>query len=594
MFKPLVWFRDSSGANGIMTRGCDRDVRLGRSPRVTKGREPPPLCARIDTVARLIPDDFDLTDLPPSEQRVCEALLQGLDDTWVVVPKVPLVENGQDAEIDIVAASRTHGVVLFEVKGGLIRVVDGTWMQYDRPLRTSPTEQVTRAKHMLVRRLKAVGIDLHNLYITHAVALPDVGVIPSEGLGPDAPAETLFGSVELSRPATAVAALFREHHPIPDDRFARFIRALRPNLVLESADTALLPITIRRIDSETRARLGVLQTLDGNGRVLVTGGAGSGKTWLVVEWARRAVARGERTVVITFNRPLADHLAWTLRDCGPSLTVTTYHDLIRQLLEPHGFVISPQTDRSYWEHVPTQALLDHAALVGTPFDTVIIDEGQDMRPHWLPSIEMLIDPTATPPRLLMVADPTQAIYVDPWVSPLGMTTATLEHNLRSARSVAQVVQRLGGPQPLPESKGEVTVTHLRAGGKREVRKRVRSVIAALVRDHGVPLSQIAVLTLRLDVRDDLLTGADEDPDALPLARWEHRSEERVLCETVHRGKGLERAAVIVVDITDAPEQQLVYIGASRATWSLTLVGTDALADVAGVAPQARETRTPVD
>ncbi|MEN9506581.1 MAG: hypothetical protein RI958_2507 [Actinomycetota bacterium] len=560
---------------------------IGVQPGRPKEGEPTRLSARIEAVAQLIPDDFDLADLPTSERRVCTALLQGLDDSWVVVPKVPLVENGHDAEIDIVVASPTHGAVLFEVKGGLIKVTDGTWMQYDRPLRVSPPEQVTRAKHMLVRRLKALGLDLRDLFITHAVALPDVGEIPAEGLGPDAPAETLFGSIELSRPAGPVTALVHEHHPIPAERFARFVRALRPNLVLQSADTALLPITIRRIDSETRARLGALQTLDSNGRVLVTGGAGSGKTWLVVEWARRAVARGERTAVITFNRPLADHLAWTLRDCGPSLVVTTYHELIRQLLEPHGFVISPQTDRSYWEHVPTQALLDHADVVGTPFDTVIVDEGQDMRPHWLPSIEMLIDPSAATPRLLMVADPTQAIYVDPWQPPTGMTTATLEHNLRSAHSVAQVVERLGGPRPLPESNGEVTVTHLRAGGKREVRKRVRSVIGSLVGDHGVPLSQIAVLTLRLDVRDDLLAAAAEDPDSLPLSRWEHRSEEHVLCETVHRGKGLERAAVIVVDITDAPEPQLVYIGASRATWSLTLVGTDALADVAGVAPQAR-------
>jgi hypothetical protein len=554
-------------------------------------RNSPGLSARIDTVARLIPDDFDLNDLPKSEQRVCAALLQGLDDSWVVVPKVPLVENGHDAEIDVVVASPTHGVLLFEVKGGLIKVVDGTWMQYDQPLDTSPPDQVTRAKHMLVRRMKAMGIDLHNLFIKHAVAMPDVGEIPPEGLGADAPAELLFGSVELSRPAESIGALFREHHPVPADRFARFVRALRPNLVLQSADTALLPITIRRIDADTRARLGALQTLDSNQRVLVTGGAGSGKTWLVVEWARRAVTRGERTVVITFNRPLADHLAWVLRGSGPLLVVTTYHDLIRQLLEPHGFVIPTQTDRSYWEQVPTQALLDHAAMVGTPFDTVIIDEGQDMRPHWLPSIEMLIDPTTPSSRLLMVADPTQAIYVDPWEPPHAMMTATLEHNLRSTHSVAEVVQRLGGPRPLPESRGEVTVTHLRAGGKREVRKRVRSTIASLVTDHGVPLSQIAVLTLRLEVRDDLLEGALSNPDELPLARWEHRSEAHALCETVHRGKGLERAAVIVVDITDEPEQQLVYIGASRATWSLTLVGSDALAAVAGIEPQRRGDET---
>jgi hypothetical protein len=43
--------------------------------------------------------------------------------------------------------------------------------------------------------------------------------------------------------------------------------------------------------------------------------------------------------------------------------------------------------------------------------------------------------------------------------------------------------------------------------------------------------------------------------------------------------------VVLIDITDAPEPQLVYIGASRAMWSLTLVGKDVLAATAGVEPQ---------
>ena len=56
-------------------------------------------------VARLLPDDFELGALEPSEQRVCRALLAGLDDSWLVVPQVPVVADGQDGEIDIVLVS---------------------------------------------------------------------------------------------------------------------------------------------------------------------------------------------------------------------------------------------------------------------------------------------------------------------------------------------------------------------------------------------------------------------------------------------------------------------------------------------------------
>jgi hypothetical protein len=499
---------------------------------------------------------------------------------------VPIVDDGKDAEIDVVLASPTHGVVVVEVKGGLISVRDGTWFQYDKALKKSPVAQVRRAKHVLMNRMRSIGIDLHGLWIHHAVALPDVGSIPAEGLGPDASREILLGAAELADPAPAIEQIVRERGPVVLDRYTRFLRALRPEIVLEGADTAVMPVATRRIDSDTRSRLEALHGLDANPRVLVTGGAGTGKTWLVVEWAKRADQRGERTLVLTFNRPLADHLAHILDDTD--VLVTTYHDLIVRLLTPYGFAIIDRPDRDYWESVPTAALEAHADRVGTPFDTVIIDEGQDMRPRWLASIEQLIDP-AGPRRLLMVADPAQSIYVEGFTPPEGSVVMPLAVNLRSARSVAQVVRHLGGPAPLPTAAGRMPVEHLRAGGMKEVRKQVRRTLDALTDGWGVPLSQIAVLTLRTDVRDQLLDPTvelDAGRPALPLARWEERSEAAALCETVHRGKGLERAAVILIDITDAPEPQLVYIGASRAMWSLTLVGKDVLAVTAGVEPQA--------
>ena len=51
------------------------------------------------------------------------------------------------------------------------------------------------------------------------------------------------------------------------------------------------PAARQRIDDATRLHLTALRNLDSNRRVLVTGGAGTGKTWLVIEWARRAAAR---------------------------------------------------------------------------------------------------------------------------------------------------------------------------------------------------------------------------------------------------------------------------------------------------------------
>jgi hypothetical protein len=530
-------------------------------------------------MAHLLPTDLDLGALQSSERRVVEAFLGGLDDGWLVVPGVPICVNGADSEIDVVLLSETHGAVVVEVKGGVISIEGGRWFQNGRPLAKSPTEQITAAKHHLIRRMKGIGLDLDGLFVRHVVALPDVGSVPPQGLGPDAPAEIIFAKDALTEPAYALEAVQREHGPIPTERLHRFVRALRPDLHLDGHEGHVMTRTVRRIDDTTRTHLASVRSIDANERVLVTGGAGTGKTWLVIDWARRAVARGERTLVVCFNKPIADYLQRALADTPA--TVGTYHDIVSRLLAPFDFVIPMDPPPTYWEHEPTAALMTYLDRVGTPFDTIIVDEGQDLRPHWWTSLEALMDPAGRQ-RLLMTADPAQAIYVTPFEPPRGAAIFELHHNLRSSGSVADVVAHLGGPPPLPEAPGRMPVRYLPAGGSKERRKRVRDLILELTSQYGVPRSQILVLTLRTWLRDELLMAADERPDELPLARWEHRSEDTVLCETVHRTKGLERAAVILVGGHDDADPQLVYIGASRAIWSLTLVGQAQLAETAGL------------
>jgi len=424
--------------------------------------------------------------------------------------------------------------------------------------------------------MQRLGIDLHDLFMDHAIALPDVGSVPADGLGPDTPREIVFAKPDLEFPGSVIGRLQFEHPPIPIERLHRFLQALRPDIELAGGDGGLMEVAARRLDDTTRSHLAAVRNLDVNRRVLVTGGAGTGKTWLVLDWAKRAVERGERTLVVCFNKPIAEQLQRAL--VGTTAMVATYHDVAVRLLEPYGFRVGADPTPEYWEHILTQALAFHADKVGTPFDTVVMDEGQDMRPHWIESLERLLDP-AGPQRLLVVADPAQAIYVKPWVAPAGMVQMELVHNLRNSRPIAELVRRLGGPEPLPNAPGRLPVRHLYAAGRKEIRKRVRDTVASLTGEHGVPLSQIVLLTTRTAMRDELLA---DPPEGCALVRWEDRSEDTVLCETVHRTKGLERTAVILVDTSSEPDKTLLYIGASRAVSSLTLVGPPGLAHAVGV------------
>ncbi len=69
----------------------------------------------------------------------------------------------------------------------------------------------------------------------------------------------------------------------------------------------------RRLDEEirrfTEEQFAVLDQFARNPRVIVDGSAGTGKTLLAVEQARRSASAGRRVLLLCFNRALAKWLA---------------------------------------------------------------------------------------------------------------------------------------------------------------------------------------------------------------------------------------------------------------------------------------------
>jgi DNA helicase IV len=74
-------------------------------------------------------------------------------------------------------------------------------------------------------------------------------------------------------------------------------------------------------------------------------------------------------------------------------------------------------------------------------------------------------------------------------------------------------------------------------------------------------------------------------EAMGFGSWEQRSEHTVVCETVHRVKGLEFDFVVLVageDVTDL----LLYVGLSRALIGFSLVAPATVAARLGLASSA--------
>lgn len=534
-------------------------------------------------MAQLAPENFDIAALPLSEQRVVRQLLDGLDESWIVVPSVPVTHDGKDREIDIVLASFDRGAWVIEVKGGIVTVVDGQWKSYDTSIK-NPARQVSLAKYALIKRLQKTQTPAGKVHISHLVALPDNADFPQEGAGPECPRDIVLTKAELTNIAGTLEKIGHPH-PASRDEIESLIKALRPDVGEIRVDGRHVRGMLTRLADATAERLGPVIGLDENRRVYLRGSAGTGKTFVALRWFRRALIRGETTLYVCFNSPLAGDVEAKIADVVDTLAedgtpvprhmVANFHALMRRLMGDDAPAIPESDDptvQDYWNVALPNAFAANLPSIDLRFDTIIIDEAQDFSPAWLEIIEGLMSDRVDG-RLYLMADSEQAIYTSSWTPPSGITTLELTHNIRNSGNIAEVVSRLGGaPAPRSVPAGPEVGYH-RVGGMKEAVKAVRLGIQTALEELGIPQSQIAILVAHRSVRDALRETLGADFDMVP---WQDRAEDAIVCETVHRTKGLERQAVIFVDVDEEPNRTIAYIGASRASAYLSIVGREPL------------------
>jgi hypothetical protein len=190
-----------------------------------------------------------------------------------------------------------------------------------------------------------------------------------------------------------------------DELLARPLEITSPLAADVAADEARIALSA--------TQFGALDLLSAQRRALVLGVAGSGKTLLAAEKARRLAAQGFKVLLTCFNRPLAEHLAATIGQLE-GVTVRTFHGLAEELgREARLIGPNPAHDTAYFDELPN--VLDQAlrALPERRFDAIVVDEGQDLDAvWWLPLLDLLRDWRSTrtdpsrcsPPRSTPTSD----------------------------------------------------------------------------------------------------------------------------------------------------------------------------------------------
>jgi superfamily II DNA or RNA helicase len=124
----------------------------------------------------------------------------------------------------------------------------------------------------------------------------------------------------------------------------------------------------------------ILDNLDGNQRLLITGGAGTGKTLLAIEAAKRLSAQGLRVLVTCFNQPLGVHLAGRLVRFD-RVEALHFHGVCTRWAKDAGIDYERRSDASDEEYCEVRApnvLTGASDVLKRVVDAVIVDESQGL------------------------------------------------------------------------------------------------------------------------------------------------------------------------------------------------------------------------
>ncbi len=575
-------------------------------------------------MARMIPPTIG-DDAPPGEHAVFAAMQQAPDD-WVVFHSLEIAKHVSQVqgEADFVVIAPGHGVLVIEVKSHESIEADGhgRWRYGNRDWTTrSPFEQASGAQHSIIEYLESKGAGPVGYPIFHAAWLTQLSkskFAPSIGwhewqlldaadlAGERAPGAIIRALTKASEHLAETIGGYRRVAGQPDaSHTAKVTELLTPRFQVELSAKELARRREHEQATFTADQVRILDVVGSNPRLLVEGPAGSGKTWVAAEAARRASDSGKRTLVVVFNRLIEAKLADL---CGEGIEVRRIHSLMAQVVDRHAGkneaqrkLASGRVEADWYDVTLPEQALEAALELGPQFDYLVVDEAQDVAlEQYLDVLDALMVGGLEKAPVFITGDfDHQVIYrrheaVDKDEAPdaratvlrriPGLVTLQLRSNVRTTPEVARFVAELiGEPTLYSEHRrtddDQVSVERHTITTMAEQQALLADAVERILSE---PFTVRELVILSPYARERSAAGqalADRTADSRLTSRLGTGIDDatRIRWGSIHEFKGLEAPAVILtdVDLSKGYHCDLLYVGASRATDRLVVLESGA-------------------
>ena len=527
-----------------------------------------------------------------TERRVWTALVDQLGDGDLVIAGQRVTDRLKDHEIDFVVAIEGAGIVCVEVKGGEVTHNGQVWLQrlHSGQIKTiDPVRQVRQGRYALRDFIeKDPRWTQGRVRWNHVVVLPNSQFAPDFALA-DCPRWMVIDRDDFPN----VVALIRDIAHQQEEELplltAKGIDELRT--ALGGRGLPQRDVVARALENEDAADIltdrqaVILDAIQLLTRVEIRGGAGSGKTFMAIEQARRLANRGQRVALLCYSHGLASYLkritsTWSRRQ-QPGY-VGEFHALGIAWGAAEGPAESERNAAAaqFFEHdLPAQMLeLANGLPDGHRFDSVVIDEAQDFADSWWePLLAAMRDPETG--GIYVFSDEGQRVFDRKGTPPIPLVPLILEQNIRNTRQIGRAFEPLvDHPMRLLGADGpDVRFVPCTRDNAFDVGD---DQIEALLNDGWRP-EDVALLTTGSRHPEQIARQTEGN-----AAYWDSFWDaEQVFYGHVLGFKGLERRAVVLI-VNDksvferSPER--LYVGLSRARDQLVVCADPAfIAEVGG-------------
>jgi Nuclease-related domain/UvrD-like helicase C-terminal domain/IstB-like ATP binding protein len=559
-------------------------------------------------VARMIPPIIPASCSSPGERKIFTRLKDepGTKD-WIVLHSLDIAHHLRQVvgEADFVIIAPALGVLCLEVKAcHSLQRANGLWYYGHDPHGDprGPFKQASEAMHSLRQQVIRIEPSLSRVPFWSAVAFPYVEfkvisdewhpwqVIDSPSFVRKPLASLVAGILRSARShlnSQPTAAWFREADRFPDQQQAAAIaRILRPNFEFSEKAPERRARHQAEILRYTEEQFVALDTMEENERVLFTGPAGTGKTVLALEAARRASNSGRKVLWLCFNRLLGRWVSQQPVAQSGSVTASTLH---QYLLSVAGIKSPADPDDSFWKtDLPDAAiskLLDGHAD-NSHFDVIVADEIQDLLiPPYLDVMDLVLQGGLAVGRWLMFGDfERQMLYgqdrsqvEDLMRARFGaFAKCSLRVNCRNTPRVATLSHLLGKLTPnysrvlRPDDRIEPVISYYATPSQQ--RKELVSLLERLHKD-SFSGDDIVILSPKAGPRCAAV-GITDKGWYEQLAPFEQATPGQMRYTTIQSFKGLDSPAIVVTDIEHLAGDHfssLFYVATTRALERLYII-----------------------